>query len=324
MLPDQIVYPHFAEREAPWLLHRRLTGRTRIADLRRGPLAPLLARPGVREIVANCGDGLIEPHQLLPLADPLYAFGRERELMIDRPTETAFDLAAVADWRMFTLSFAGWAEQHRDYNWRYLQLSRAGGNLVLQLNFPEPYRAAFERTFAAGDRRCLEYYGHPVRRDGPITMAWARLDLDTWGEDVLIEELQTDWLRAMRSSRRGLTAQGSKQVRARRAAFIEATNRCFARDWSRVLMLAVLIFASRELGARRVWMHQPRTGAKLKNIRGIEPPRSLYTDLPRRFGFQRTDRAPEFLYKTRSQVLARLRRAGQPLFWRLDLDASAV
>ena len=34
--------------------------------------------------------------------------------------------------------------------------------------------------------------------------------------------------------------------------------------------------------------------------------------------------APEFLYKTRSQVLARLRRAGQPLFWRLELDAIAV
>ena len=48
----------------------------------------------------------------------------------------------------------------------------------------EGRHAAFERTFAAGDRRRLEYYGHPIRRDGPITMAWARLDLDTWGEDV--------------------------------------------------------------------------------------------------------------------------------------------
>ncbi|MEL7153019.1 MAG: hypothetical protein AAFN51_04335, partial [Pseudomonadota bacterium] len=95
----------------------------------------------------------------------------------------------------------------------------------------------------------------------------------------------------------------------------------FGPIWARAAMLAALAFSVRELGIRRVWMHQPATGAKLKAISGELPPRSIYTDLPKRFGFQPTDRAPEFLYQARSKALANLRRSGQPLFWMLDLGS---
>ncbi len=319
MLPDQILFPHFAQREAPWLLHRQLAGPARIATLRRGAAAPLLTRPGVREVAAHCGDGWLHPHQLLPLADPLFAFGREHELMRDRASEAAFDMACVAEWRMFTLSFAGWADKTKRSWWRALQLSRPGGNLVLQLNFPGPYMAAFSDLFPKRTRSQLEFYGHPVRRDGPITLAWARLDLDAWGEDVLIEELQTDWLRHLKHWRQELMKRCTRFERNARRAFIDMTLERYGRDWSRALLLAVLVFATRELGAARVWMHQPDPGAKLKNIRGELPPRSLYTDLPRRFGFAPTNSAPEFLYKARPKAVARLRRSGKPLFWCLEL-----
>lgn len=324
MLPDELPYPHFAEREAAWLLHQRLDGPARISTLRRGPLAPLLQRPGVAEVIATCGDGWIRPEQLWPLADPLYAFGRERELAVDRPAQTAFDIAAVADWRMFTVSFAEWVGENEQHCWQALQVSRAGGNLVLQVNFPEDYCGQFRRIFGQSWRAALEYYGHPVRRSGPITMAWARLDLDEWGEDLLIEEIQTDWLRATDVMRKRMLQNLSKHHRVEARMFLQMTRDVFARDWARVVMLAVLAFARRELGVSRIWMHQPKTGAKLKRIHDDRlPPRSIYTDLPRRFGFKATDQAPEFLYRARGKALKNLRRSGQPVFWRLDLATDA-
>ncbi|MEM0988021.1 MAG: hypothetical protein AAGK00_04025 [Pseudomonadota bacterium] len=319
MLPEQMAYPYFAEREAPWLLCHRLGAEQRLSKLRQGPLAPLLNRPGAREIAAACGDGWVSPGRLLPLADPLHAFGREHELMTDRPAELAFDMAAGAAWQTFTVSFTEWAGQ-RGSDWRWKQVSRPGGNLVLQLNLPDAYRARFDRLFSADERRWIEYYGHPVRRDATITLAWARLDLEAFGGDVLIEEVQTDWLRALKELRRALLRGLGVRKSETRRAFMDETEAMYGRSWARALMLAVLAFAVRELGARRIWMHQPEMGAKLKNIKGLHPPRSLYTDLPRRFGFQATDHAPAFLYKSRSQVMARMRRTGRPLFWVLDLN----
>ena len=304
MLPDEMVFPHFAEREAAWLLHQQITGPKRIAELRRGEQAPLIARPGVREVVAECGDGRITPERLVPLADPLTAFRRERELAVDRPSQTAFDLAAAADWQTYSISFAEWGKLGY---WRDIQLSRDGANLVLQLNFPEAYREEFLRHFEPEVRRKLEYYGHPVRFFGPITLAWARLDFDPWSDELLIEELQTDWLRAIKRWKKPLTSTGPMVARRERRAFIDRTLAEYKKVWSRVLMLAVLVFAR----------------ARLKNIREILPPRSLYTDLPRRFGFRPTDRAPEFLYRTRHKALANLRRSGEPLFWRLDFPEVA-
>ena len=320
MLPESIVFPHFPEREAAWLLHHRLEGPARIGDLRRSRAAPLLTRPGVREILASCGDGRVKPRQLLPLAEPLHAFGREHELMVDRPSETAFDLAASAEWQMFTLTFTSWAEDQTDGAWRDLQVSRPGGNLVLQLNFPESYRVAFDRLFP-DKRDWIDYYCHPVRHEGPITMAWARLDFEPWGEDVLIEELQTDWLRELPAERKWLV-RGERGHE--RAEFIDATTKRFGRVWSRILMLAVLIFATRELGARRVWLHRPETGAKLKNIRDELPPRSVYTDLPKRFGFAETHDVPDFLARARGKAIAHIRRTGQPMFWMLDLGSETA
>ena len=320
MLPEEMVFPHFAEREAAWLLHQQMTGPTRIADLRRSDRAPLVDRPGVREVVAACGDGQITPQRLAPLADPLAAFRRERELAVDGASRKAFDLAMAADWQNYSISFAEWGKLG---DWREIQLSRQGANLVLQLNFPERYREAFLRHFEPEVRRQLEYYGHPVRFFGAITLAWARLDFEPWSDELLIEELQTDWLRSIKRWRKPLTSTGSMISRKERRAFIDRTLADYTKVWARVLMLAVLVFARRELGANRVWLHQPHTGARLKNIREVLPPRSLYTDLPRRFGFRPSDRAPEFLYRARHKALANLRRSGRPLFWRLDFPEVA-
>ena len=323
MLPDMLPFPHFAQREAAWLLARRMGGPARIADLRRGPLAPLLKRPGPAQIIGACGDGRLTPQRLLPVADPLYAFGRERELARCAASRAAFDIACAADWRTFQISFASWGSDHPDRRNAWRQTSRAGNNLVMQVNFPESYCQDFLSIFGHQQRARMEYYGHPVRRSGPITMGWARLDLDEWGNDLLIEEIQTDWLRNMRYLGNHLLANAIKGRRDWGYTFLSKSRTTFAPDWDRVIMLAVLAFAVRELGVQRIWMHQPRTGARLKSIHpGPLPPRSIYTDLPRRFGFAETHRAPEFLYRARSKAVANLRRSGQPVFWLLDLAAA--
>ncbi|MEL7154116.1 MAG: hypothetical protein AAFN51_10090, partial [Pseudomonadota bacterium] len=195
MLPGELPYPYFPAREAPWLLLHRMQGAERIPELRRGPLAGVLSRTGAREVLAECGDGRLQPHQLLPLADPLEAFGRERQLATDRAAATAFDLAANEVWLSFNVSFTTWGSMLTHRDWRWAQISRKGENLVLQVNFPREVSAKLRQLMGEDTRQRFEPSLHPVRKDAEMTLAWVRLDFDPWGEDVLIEEVQSDWIR---------------------------------------------------------------------------------------------------------------------------------
>ena len=240
--------------------------------------------------------------------------------MTDRASEAAFDVAAAADWTPFEVSFTTWGSMDANRCWRWAQISRKGENLVLQLNFPDRFTADFEYWGGKQLRRRLDSAFHPVRLDHRMTLAWVRLDFDPWGEDVLIEEIQSDWIRFLHDLR--------EQAKPSSANFefnrvVRQGIAAYGPIWARAAMLAALAISVREFGMRRIWMHQPDTGAKLKAIDVVLPPRSVYTDLPKRFGFQPTQRAPEFLYRARSKALARLRRSGKPLFWLLDLDGGS-
>ena len=322
-LPGMLAYPYFRGREAAWVLHQRLDHPQRIAELRRGPLAGLLDRPGVSDTVRACGDGRLTGPRLLPLADPLHLFERERSLPAEKPAEAAFAALCQSDVLPFVVTFDSWVSDG-DKDWQWHQTSRRGTNLVVQVNFPDAYCDAFYSGFGEHDRAMLEYWSHPVRRDGPITMSWARLDMEPGGEDVLIEEVQTDWLRTLATNRANLQARRVKAEKHWIADFVDETALRYGKVWAEATMLAAVAVARNLLGARRVWLHQPHTGAKLKRITDRQPPRSLYSDLPRRFAFQPTHRAPDFLYRTRSQAVHRLRRKQSPVFWVLDFDAPAV
>ncbi|GMG82188.1 hypothetical protein LNKW23_14010 [Paralimibaculum aggregatum] len=319
LLPDDEGFVYFEDRESPWLLARRLDAPARLASLRRSEHAALLDRPLVSRLVAGCGDGCLRPGDLAPLAEPEAALAADAPAPATAAAAHAARLAAAAEWRACSISFTQWGPDLGDHSWHALQLSRPGGNLVLQLNFPQTHQADFARRVTPGLRKLLEVGHHPVRRSGPITMAWARLDLDPWGDEVLIEELQSDWFRmvAARIARLALVAPAGRELAALRA-YERTVLRPYARDWDRALMLAVLIFARRELGARRVWLHRPETGRLLKRIRGVLPPASLYTRLPKRFRFRPVRAVPRLLAR-REGALKRLRAGGRPVFWRLDL-----
>ena len=85
------------------------------------------------------------------------------------------------------------------------------------------------------------------------------------------------------------------------------------------ILLATLIFLTDELGIRRIWMHEAESGARLKHIRGTAPPRSLYTSLPRSFGFTATPEPPGFLGEAAPLPLRRGARKGWLKFWRIEL-----
>ena len=85
--------------------------------------------------------------------------------------------------------------------------------------------------------------------------------------------------------------------------------------WSEAPLTATLRVLHR-LGVTGVFLHSPRSGAGYKNIRGRTPPRSLYSDLPRRFAFEPDVKAPAFIDGARARDRAWPRGVRM---WRLDL-----
>ncbi len=65
--------------------------------------------------------------------------------------------------------------------------------------------------------------------------------------------------------------------------------------WDEAMVCATLRFIVEELGLRKIFYHTPESGRLYKRIGYSEPPRSVYTDLPRKFCFQRSEEGPEFL-----------------------------
>lgn len=313
VLPTDMPFPYYADRESAWLLAQLMRADATVAQVRSAAEGKLLDRPLVKPLVAGCG-GMLRQRDVLALAHADKAMAWRH---VSSASLAALDPVYASAWQDFTLSFAAWGGTR---HWRDNQLSRPGVNLVVQLGFPTEHAQIFGRYFDQNMRRKLEYSGHPIREDGPPTLAWARLDVDLETGTALVEEVQCDWIRFVRWEKMR-RAQNGAQDREMRVliAYEQALLRHYAKSWPRVMLLAALYLLREELGVRDVWMHQHQPGAVLKNVQGGLPPRSLYTDLPRAFCFAPTRDAPAFLEKPRRRHLAHLRKGGHPLFWRIGL-----
>ena len=169
----------------------------------------------------------------------------------------------------------------------------------------------------AGDRR---YFRH--------TMAWVRMDVDFQTDEVLIEEVQTDWLRDAkgylwnlewyvknnRDRLRKLVVDGKVDAAVN---YVKKTLAPYFKMWDEAALTAAINFVVDELGIGRIYYHTFETGNVLKKIRYSYPPRSLYTDLPRKFCFKLTDEAPTMLVESKV-VKRKLKRVKQPRWYRLD------
>lgn len=312
MLPETIPFPYYADRESPWLLAQLMARRARVSDLRKGPAAKLLARPLVQPLVAGCG-GELRQRDVIALAYAQEAIGFQD---MSRPARTTLDDVYGADWLGFTLTFGAWGTDEPAH---WAQMSRDGGNLVLQLGFPADHAEVMGKYLEPDTRRKFEDSYHPVRLTGAPTLAWARLDIDMDQGVALIEEIQCDWLRNVRDQLRFLEDEPERSREARSTRLYDAHLRQrYGRGWSRAMLLSTLLVLRDYLGIRDVFMHRFDPGNVLKCMDGDCPPVSLYRDLPKAFCFAPTKEAPGFLERLRRRDLAILRQAG-PVFWRLQI-----
>jgi hypothetical protein len=250
-------------------------------ELRNSPLTRLFDKPQVKSRLGTLGKKDIS-------ADDM-AYLRSGESETYRLTAALFD---------------GWAQTTRRGNDAW--------NLVLQLNLNGDDARWMERRFPERDDDPFEWSCHPIHEGRHRTLAWARIDLDWDRGEALIEEIQNDRLREVSDRVKQIQRRNLKSIRLRGtevdAAFVlrywEERLRLSRRWWDEAMLCATVKFIVEELGLRTLYYHSPVSGARLKGVK--DAPLSLYTDLPRKFCFEKTTQPPSF---------ARLRRKDRAGFW---------
>ncbi|MEO0725655.1 MAG: hypothetical protein AAFZ63_14015 [Bacteroidota bacterium] len=290
---------------ARYLLERQVqAGPLKLQHLQQGQWARLLERPLLKSARGNWGDGLLnlERLQLLRSTTPL----------------------------KFRLTFDRWGRDKQLWgNWD--QTSRPGYNLVLQLNFAGDHNTQYQSLLHPKSyRHPFKYIGHPSRAsNNEFTLAWARIDLSEDLSVALIEEVQNDWWRAAKSEvverhhrKRDANGQWREWTtkRSRHSLELAGCERylqdvlpAYGEVWAEAMLTATLQLLWEDIGVEKVFYHSFQTGCILKNCK---PPRSMYTTLPKRFCFQKTQEAPVFLEKQLQKMKKRLKNGYE--FWRLD------
>ncbi len=297
------LFYYYPDRYAAYLLARHVGDGMPIAAVKRGRYGRLLARPHIAELIGKSGDGVLR----------------------------AADLEALwpDDDVCYRLTLTIWApDLHRMWH----QTSRRGANLVLQLGFPAGEDARFRRFASLDRRRAIAQSVHPNSHGDCPVLAWARLDIDLDAGVALIEEIQTDWLRALRELEWAVddaTGDGDKDhricaafcgrpvdVRAlyQYAVDLQALHRPI---WDEAMLTAALWFLIEEIGVSEIYYHDAACGRMLKRIDYSAPPRSLYTSLPRRFCFEKTAAPPAFLAADEARRITALQKAGKLAFWHM-------
>jgi hypothetical protein len=72
-------------------------------------------------------------------------------------------------------------------------------------------------------------------------------------------------------------------------------------DGAEATLFAALWLLVEQLGVRRVFYHTHEGGLLRKKIDATAPPRSLYSQLPKRFGFELTRKPPALLRWSRQE-----------------------
>lgn len=233
----------------------------------------------------------------------------------------------------FRLNFDRWGEftKHRHATWR--QTSRPGYNLVLQLNFTTEEIECFKK-YIAPNFSCrnnwnpFQSYAHPAAQ---YTMAWCRIDLNFRTGELLVEEIQNDYLReviAMYKRLQKLAATKNAKAQLKNhwvfqygggnydsyTKYYESLKPMF-KLWDEAILSAVIWFAKEELGISKIYYHTVESGSVMKRFEEgyCLPPKSLYTKLPKRFGFELTEEAPQFLRN--EQYLKRIFKKNNKLKW---------
>ena len=140
--------------------------------------------------------------------------------------------------------------------------------------------------------------------------------------------MQSDWVREVKHyAGFPCTCPQCGPFDAKRKAayqrYLKIAWRPYAEGWEEVALAAALFFIVEELGLTCVYMHEFETGNRIKNINPRwTPPRSLYTRLPRRFGFALGEKTPSFLARhlAKPTKTAKRDRNWRPKFWHMVIE----
>jgi hypothetical protein len=233
-----------------------------------------------------------------------------------------------ADFQAFKISFGRWKNIWSGNSNNWGQTSRSGINLVLRLDFAKSHDRIYQNLIrpVMQKHKIFENTGHPINTDAK-TLAWARMDIDLDNGEVLIEEIQNDWLRYADRLYKEVSSDCIKgKVERSDNWFFERTSTTFTRFgvyfnevlepyrliWDEAVLSAAIHFIRNELGIKRIYYNSWETGNIMKNMsRNWYPPRSLYTKLPKRFGFRLTTKEPRML-KPR---VSTMRKSGNDYEW---------
>ena len=276
-----------------------------INELRKGAMGRFVNKPIVAQALKHCGDGHLWRHELL-------AAWPKQQIPLQ-------------------LTLASWGDGDRGWD----QTTRNQSNLVLQLNFDHGHCREYERRIKpSADSGPFESWNHPVVQGKRKTLAWVRLDIDFDTGEALIEEIQSDWIRfadrALRrtkhSRNRTPAVKPCDVVRDMSGSFEDLVEYVdhqltpYRSVWAEAAMYAAINFIRNDLGLANIYYHSFETGGKLKKVYG-SPPKSLYIQLPKQFGFESTDVAPAFLQEDKFFRRC-IRRIDNPRWQRLSKQHS--
>ena len=310
----QKYFGYFKDRYALMLLSARLkameTENVKIADLKKSDIGFLLDKAPVKNIISRLPNKAVKAN--------------------------TFENFWPEEFFHFHLELGRWGEfvsKHRKDSW--YQTSRPGYNLVLRLNFSWQHDMPYFKLLQPYDNDGpFAFTSHPVALNKRNTMAWARLDIDLENGEVLIEELQNDWLReAKRCYNYLLDFKNdgkdpnnhwlfSSYLKANFSAFENYyvnTLLPYYKIWDEAILTAAIEFIQNELGINNIYFHTYETGNCLKELTNSKPPMSLYTKLPRRFGFKITEEPPMML-KNYPYLKKKIRKKGQLKWYNLYLE----
>lgn len=283
---DRTLFHYYPQRYALVLLSHLIGERTPVSALRQRAYRKLLEQPAVKAAMAMRGDGHVDPDTFRAYWPAVRPHG-------------------------FVLTLSTWGDRGH-HSW--YQTTRGGHNLVVQLNINAGDMACLKRF--TDDPTWFNCWGHPSRRPHQPhyreTLAWARLDVDFETNEVLIEEVQSDFVRDLQHYLRDVDKPAPPL-----AELLQELRGL----WQEAILTATIEFVWRELGIDHVYYHEFETGNWLKDLRYSQPPRSLYDRLPRRFCMTLTSEAPRMLREHRS-CAKRLRRLPEAKFFQLSRAAA--
>ncbi len=216
----------------------------------------------------------------------------------------------------YAITFDKWGSEDRSDIW-WNQTSRVGYNLVVQLNLPLEVLRTYERMKIDSPAENCQMSCHPSH-EKRLTLAWARLDIDLENNQVLIEEIQSDWIgelkwsleRAKKSycnqchryncdKHQGIFHYYGSPIRTQH--YIDTMQTYYSQyksTWAMMILTTTLEFIWRELDSdMQVFYHQYDYGCQLKSC---TPPRSLYSSVPEKLGFKLSQLMPEFLQQDKA------------------------